>query len=153
MKIVGMSALLLVTLVTSYAVADNVYKSVDENGNLSFSDRPIDGTWEETIELDIRATNVRELEQGQQRDAELRKAASIREAQEAEDVADEAADRATVAAQRASNCKAAKARENKYNTNRKLYKPMPDGGREYLSSDEIDAARADAARSVDEWCS
>jgi hypothetical protein len=41
----------------------------------------------------------------------------------------------------------------KYDTAHKLYKPLPNGERQYLTDQEMDAARAEARKTVDEWCS
>ena len=152
MKLTQIAVLAAISMTVTTVVADTVYQSVDENGNPIYADRPMDG-YEETVELDIRSTNYDAVEQEKQSAAELANAAKIREGYEAEDAATAAQRQATVAEQRAANCTAAKQRAEKYNTNRKLYKPLADGGREYLSADELDAARADAARTADEWCS
>lgn len=145
--------LFLGLLAAAAAVADNVYRSVDEDGQVIYSDRPVDGRWDETIELDIRYTNASNIAAKKKSDAEMAKAVGVREAHEAETAAEDAARQATVAEQRAANCATAKARSEKYNNHRKLYRQGPDGEREYLSSDELDAARVEATRAVDEWCS
>jgi hypothetical protein len=37
-------------------------------------------------------------------------------------------------------------------TSRRLYREGEDGERDYLSDDELDNARAEAEKSVNEWC-
>jgi hypothetical protein len=153
MKIIQIVVIASMTLTATAVVADTVYRSVDDNGTPIYSDRPSADGYEDTVELNITETDYSAVEQQKQSAAELAKAAKVREGYEAEDAAAAAQTQATVTEQRASNCAAAQKRAEKYNTNRKLYKPLPDGGREYLSADELDAARAEAARTADEWCS
>lgn len=145
-------SLLALTAVTSLASADSVYRAVDSDGQPIYSDRPLEG-YQEMFELDIRHSSAEAIRKQQAANAEARKIAGIRESQD-EQLADEAAaNDSAIAAQNAANCTAAKARAEKYNTNRKLYKPLPNGEREYLSDEELDAARAEAANTVAEWCS
>jgi hypothetical protein len=153
MKLTQIVIMASMSLAATVVLADIVYHSVDENGTPIYSDRPSADGYEDTVELNIRATDYSAVDQDKKSAAELAKAAKIREGYEAEDAANAAQTQATVAEQRASNCAAAQQRADKYNTNRKLYKPLPDGGREYLSADELDAARAEAARTAEEWCS
>jgi hypothetical protein len=46
----------------------------------------------------------------------------------------------------------AKDRLSRYSEAHRLYRPGPDGEREYLTSEEIDAERAEAISSVGKWC-
>lgn len=54
--------------------------------------------------------------------------------------------------QRAQNCERARERRERYTSSRRLYRTTADGEREYLSSEEIDEARAQAAADVEQWC-
>jgi len=143
---------LLLTAVTTLALADTVYRAVGDDGQPIYSDRPLEG-YQEAFELDILHSSSEAIRQQQAANAETRKIAGIRESQD-EQIAKEASETdAAIAAQNAANCAAAKERAEKYNNNRKLYKPLPNGEREYLSDDELDAVRAEAADTVAEWCS
>ena len=153
MKPVQIIIIACMSMAATVVMAETVYHSVDEDGVPIYSDRPGNDGYEDTIELGITATDYDAVERERKAAAELASAARIREGYEAEDAAEAAQTQATVAEQRAANCAAAKQREEKYNTNRKLYKPLPNGEREYLSADELDAARAEAARTAEEWCS
>jgi hypothetical protein len=152
MKAIQIAGLITTLVVSGLATADNVYKSVDEDGNVAFSDRP-DADWEETVELSISHTNPDQIKQENKADAEMATAIGIRVAGEAEGAAEQANRQAKLAQQRATQCEAAQKRSEKYNTHRRLYKELPNGEREYLNDDELDTARVDAARSVDELCS
>jgi hypothetical protein len=153
MRAIQIAGMITILCVANAAVADTVFRSVDENGQVVYSDRPAAGSEQEAIELAIRRSNTREPETKKTPDDYIAEAASLRENQTAERATDEQAVNAQVVQQRASNCTAAKGRAQKYTTNHRLYKPKANGEREYLSSDELDAARAEAARTVDEWCS
>ena len=138
------------------AVAQTVYKTVDEQGNVAFTDRPpisqSDSNLETVRGLDIKRTDPVVIAASNKRaDAEQR-AGDIARGISKEEAAEEQAARAEEAAERSANCDAAQARLKRYTESRRLYRQTPDGEREYLSSAEIDSARADAILSVDKWC-
>ena len=140
-------------LVAGAATAQTVYKSVGEDGTVTYTDRPVASEQLETVEgLDIVATDIDQVNAGK---AEAKKQAKyddaaddIRDNQAAEDAELQAA----LADQREAACRAANARFEKYTNARRLYRETPDGDREYLNDSELDAERADAARAVDELC-
>ena len=74
-----------------------------------------------------------------------RKQASTQKANEAEAAQSNAKDRA-------ERCKKARDRYDTYITSRKLFEEKPGGERRYLTSEELDTARADAKTSMDLWC-
>jgi hypothetical protein len=138
------------------AVAQTVYKTVDEEGNVAFTDRPpmsqSDSTLETVRGLDITRTDpVVVAARNQRADAEQR-AGDIARGLRKEEAAEEQAAQKENAAERSANCDAAEARLKRYSESRRLYRQTPDGEREYLSSSEIDSARTDAILSVDKWC-
>ena len=56
------------------------------------------------------------------------------------------------AQRRAENCEIARDRAQRFAVSHRIYRTLPDGEREYLSSEEIDEARARADADVQEWC-
>ena len=71
--------LLFIILATAafQAAADTAYRSVDEQGNVTFSDTPVSGaTQEEKIRIEAPAPSAKDLQESRQREAELLKAAS-----------------------------------------------------------------------------
>ena len=154
--VLALGALALAQSLSFSVAAQNVYKTVDAVGNITYTDRPplkqFNGTIERVMGLDIdrtdddtiRATNE---EIGKQRVAE-KQAQQIRNVENAE--------AATLAAaqkeERAANCKHANRRLTKYSEAHRLYRKTEDGGREYLSSAQLDSARTEAVRSVEKWC-
>ena len=143
---------LVLAAVTSLGLADKVYRGVGSDGQPIYADRPLAG-YQETFELDVLHSSSEAIRQRQAANAEARKIAATRESQDEKIQKEAAAADAEVAAQNAANCATAKERAEKYNSHGRLYKPLPNGEREYLSDEELDAARAEAASAVAEWCS
>lgn len=63
-----------------------------------------------------------------------------------------AAVNADVAKARAERCKSATERYTTYVNSRRLYRPTPDGKRQYLTDAELSQARVNAKREMDESC-
>jgi len=133
------------------AAAQSVYRHVDENGVVNFSDRPQSGATE-TVDIAVSRTDNEAIRAQQQSEQELAAVRQIREGQDAEDAATAKQDAAEAHAQRQANCEQARARSESYETHRRLYKPLPNGEREYLSDAELDEARVEARRTAAEWC-
>lgn len=130
-----------------------VYKTMDDEGNVAFTDRPpLDKPAERVKGLASMSTDNQQLDADMAQAAEDKKyqqvANNIREQQANEDAEFQAA----VADQQDAACRAANARLSKYQKARRLYRERPDGEREYLNDAELDAERAEAARAVDELC-
>lgn len=144
--------------VTSIPVAaQTVYKSVDDEGNVAFTDRPPLRQQAGDKPLDIMEVQIRLTDPtviAANRDETLKQeraqatADGIRQQQGAED-AERAARKAE---QQAANCDLARARLKRYSEARRLYREDDSGERSYLTSDEIDAERVSAARAVEDWC-
>lgn len=151
------SLIFLSLLVASQASATTVYRTVDENGNVQYSDRP-DG--EQNQQLTIRTPPASSPA------PTLTAAASSNAASGSEDptAADSSSDNqgpspeqlaeqaARNAERRVKNCEIAQDRVERYEISHRLYRTTPDGEREYLSDAEIDEARTRAQADVQEWC-
>lgn len=142
---------LLMGLMISAGAAAGVYRWVDAQGNVHYSDKPQSQQAEE-LQIQSRPTDPSRVnaqrqamqEQAQQHAEQREEQRQAKKEQETE-AADEAQKRAT-------NCTKAKERQERYQTAHRLYKPLPDGERQYLSAEEIDKARADANAEVAKWC-
>jgi hypothetical protein len=130
------------------AWAEEVYRSVDDAGFVVYSDRPRGTDGEQRFEV---ATFVAPKPD---EPAEAPPGANTVGRPASPLVAEmpRAPTPEEVAADRARNCEAAREKSETYNSARRLYRNLPDGEREYLSSEEIDAARAAAEADVDAWC-
>lgn len=137
----------LLALAATAATAADVYRSVDAQGNVSYSDRPQDDQAERVAVIAPRAAT--------QPATPPALATPQAPAPASEPAATEPAPqptRAEQAAERARNCEVARERATRYAESRRLYRNSPDGEREYLSDAEIDEARARAAADVETWC-
>jgi hypothetical protein len=139
--------------IVAAAEEGTVYRWIDRDGTPHYQDRPPEGAPAEELNLRYRLTDPAALQAAARSKSEVDEAAALREGQQAGDAAAEAAARAEVKRQRETNCKQARERLEKYNTAHRLYKPGADGERQYLTDEETDKARAEARRTVDEWCS
>src|SRR5471032_1272839 len=134
--------LLFTALIVWSALASAVvYKWSDADGKVHYGDRPPDGVKAEIVEgLGINTHFA----------APAPAPAPARAAAKDKPVDPATAD--AQAAAREQQCTAAQARLKQVNEGRHLFKPGPDGTRDYLTSQQIDAERADAKKEVDTVC-
>ena len=144
------AVLLLASAVAQEAA---VYRWVDSAGVVHYSDQPAADRSVEELPLRYRKTDRGAVQARLKAKSELDAAANLREMQQAEEASAADADREKVLAERADACKAARERMAKYTTAHRLYRPGADGERQYLSDEELDVERANAARAVERDCS
>lgn len=135
----------LLVLAAGPLVAAEVYKSVDENGNVVYSDRPGPGAEVVNVEAPYLGGGP-----APRTSPTLGRSDSPDGGDAAADDTEETPEER--AARRAQNCAAAQERSERYATSHRLYRLTDDGEREYLSSAQIDEARAQAAADVERWC-
>jgi hypothetical protein len=154
--VVALGALALAQGLSFSAAAQNVYKTVDDAGLVTFTDRPpfnqFDGTIERVMGLDIDRTEDDQIlaanDKARSQRAEARQAQQQLLAKNTEAASEAAVEKK----ERAVNCDLAKDRRTRLNTAHRVYRNTKDGEREYLSSAELDSARAGADSSIQEWC-
>jgi len=141
-----LSIMLLATLLATPAVANEVYRTVDDRGVVVFSDRPLSAASERvTVETKTPAGSG----------AAAPQAVASANAQGDGDAARERglqAARAEQAEIKAEACRQARAAVATYETSPRLYESLPDGGRRYLSDEEMAAARQQARQAVADYC-
>jgi hypothetical protein len=136
----------LALALTIPAVAGEIYRSVDENGVTVYTDRPpYPGA--QPISIHSRPTDLAAVAEEQARllgedDPNLVPPPP----------AERARDPQAEAAQRAEQCRLARERAQTYATSQRLYEPLPDGGRRYLTDEELDRARDEAQQAVARFC-
>ena len=82
--------LITIAIAASQVSAETAYRSVDEQGNVTFSDKPASGaTQKEQFSIDAPAPSTEKQLETQQREAELQKAASQAGTSSAPDKADQ----------------------------------------------------------------
>jgi hypothetical protein len=150
--------LLSVVVAGRSASADegSVYVWVDKDGTPHYQDRPPEGDQGQVsareLSLRYRMTDPQAVAAASKVRAEQEAENTKREAARAEEAAAAKSDREQVLGEREQGCAKAKERLEKFDTSHRLYRPGPDGQRIYLTDEELASARAEAARTVDEWC-
>jgi hypothetical protein len=146
---------LLLGLAWGTAVAQNaaVYKWVDKQGVTHYTDNPPESA------PDVSDTGIRYRRTNPQsvQARASRKQTSFAEQQGRRDDLQQAGaqdknQREADENERRKNCEQSREVMEKYDTAHRLYRTTPDGEREYLDSDQIDSARAEAAAAVKKWC-
>ncbi|MGI9308006.1 MAG: DUF4124 domain-containing protein [Gammaproteobacteria bacterium] len=135
------------------ATAQTIFKIVDADGNVTYTDRLPSSVAAETppIEkvsgLDIEATDHDSVDTLNQQTLENAQATADNRSARRQIQTERQAEQA-----REKNCATARSGYKTQTEHARLYRELPDGEREYLTGDEIDAQRSVAARSVEEWC-
>jgi hypothetical protein len=125
-----------------------VYRSVDADGNVVYSDRPPSDA-RQSVKVTVAVTTPTSRTPL----ARPTPPAAPAEAGEPDEAVSRAAEEAQRAEDRERNCALARERNTRYENSRRLYRELPDGEREYLDDAEIDAAKARARADVEQWCS
>jgi hypothetical protein len=138
------------------AGAQNIYKTVDEQGSVTFTDRPpMNGAVpvETVAGLDIQGTDEEELTARITASKEQLAAEDEADQVQRQEQTEEASQLAATEQERSENCTRATRILTKYTNSRRIYRSLENGERDYLNDSDLDAARAEAAQQVDEWCS
>lgn len=143
--------ILAALLFAGAAPAGDVYVMTDKQGNRIYTDRP-DTLPAQKAGVKSESTDPTEVEAryGAEMD---RYTAEQQAAEEARAKAAEAkrAEQVT-AADRAQRCVAARSRYQATLNSYRIYEELPNGERRYLTSEEIDGARANAKQAMAEFC-
>ncbi len=122
------------------AVANEIYKWTDEEGNVHYRDRPTGAPSEVRLGISYSRTDSGVVQQQQK--ARLETQAARQERRNAADEADRAAAaEAAAAAEKQKQCDSYRASLERYAQSRRLYREGPDGERTYLDEDEMMQAR------------
>lgn len=143
----AISIVTIALLATTALHGAEVYRYVDDDGNVGYSDRPIGDNPEAFVivtRTPVVAPAVASAQQSPDNAAASTDGTVQRERREP--TPEERAE------DRTANCTIARERVERYTISRRLFRPLPDGEREYLSDAESDEARARAAADVQEWC-
>ncbi len=128
-----------------------VYVVTDAQGNRVYTDRP------QTLpaeRIGVRSSSTDPAEVQARYDEQMKRYAAEDEAleQKQAQAADESRAGALSAEDLAKRCVDSRQRYEAYMNAVRLYEQGPDGGRRFLSGEELDAARNDAKRTMDEFC-
>jgi hypothetical protein len=138
-------------LLAAAAQAGDVYVTKDAKGNRVYTDRP-QTLPAEKAGIESASTDPTEVEARYEEEMK-RYAADDASATKAAATASDAKKAAALKAEdKAQRCVEARKRYQASMESYHLYVVGPDGQRQYLDSAEIDRVRADAKRSMDEFC-
>ena len=151
-KRLALSCAVIAMTIASGAMANEIYKWTDENGNVHYEDRPTGAATEERLHMTYNRTNSSAVHQRVQARVDARTAR-----EEAKTVAaaseKEAAENAAIAAERAQKCEKSRARLESYLQARRVYRTDENGERVYLDDDQRQDARKKAEEQISEFCS
>jgi hypothetical protein len=132
------------------ALANDIYKWTDENGNVHYGDRPSGEASEERMAIRSRATDPGKVQARVQSTYQTKNEAEQAAAVEPAGPTEE--ELRAQAKERAQKCDTYKARLQKFVTSRRLYKQDENGERVYLDEEETQAARERVENQVQEYC-
>jgi len=140
-----MTTLAACTLFQAFAHAD-VYRFTDEKGQVQYTDKPqvlpAERLSVQSQRTDMVAIQARTDAAAASKDGANKAAAQVNAKQASELTAKDKVER----------CVKARERYDQYMNSQRLYKTLPNGERSYLNDAELDAARAAAKVSMEEFC-
>ena len=144
-------AITLIALAGVSAAHADVYRWVDSNGVVQYSDRWVPGS------VLVKQDKSRPSASASSAPAAPAATPTAVPTSRANEILAREQDQRTVAADAAKardeNCKKARVRLSAIMGAQRPYRAQPDGERHYLSAEEIDAEIKDAEEGVTQWCS
>jgi hypothetical protein len=137
------ATLILSVALASAASANEIYKWTDEDGNVHYTDKPIDQT-SERLNIASSSTNNEAVRAETQ--------ARLDRQSEAAEAAANAPKGPTAKEPRADKCAMYQARLTKFTQSRRLYREDEDGERVYLDEADTQKTRDKAEDQVREYC-
>lgn len=139
--------LVFLALAAAPANANDVFRTVDAQGHVIYSDRP--------LSADSQRVNVVSAATDPERVAAEAEALRTSEAERrtrAPEGSDMAAARTEQSALRAQACREAREAAETYERAPRLYEELPNGGRRFLTDDELIRIRQGARQAVIDFC-
>ena len=137
---------------TTSAFAGEIYKYVDEEGNVHYVDRPTGESGEERMALTYSGTSTAAVSAQVRRRQDYMEALDEARSESESRREAEAQARAEMEA-RAAKCQESRARLESYLQAHRLYRQDDAGEREYLNDEQILEARRKAEEAIQEHCS
>ena len=137
---------------TTSAFAGEIYKYVDEDGNVHYLDRPTGESGEERLAMTYSGTSTAAVSAQTKRRQDYMEALDEARGERESRREAEAQARAEMEA-RAAKCQESRARLESYLQAHRLYRQDEAGEREYLDDDQILEARRKAEEAIQEHCS
>ena len=149
-KLIVALAAMAATFATA-AIAEDIYKWTDTDGNVHYGDRPTGSDNEERLTISYKRTNsasVQKRVQGRQDAASARRDATAAAAEEAKTAAEAAAE----AEEQQKRCDTYRAQLEVMVQSRRLYKEDENGERVYLDDTQRQEARDKTENLISENC-
>ena len=143
-------AALLALMAVSLGASADVYKWVDAQGRLHYSDMPVEGA--ERVAVASRRSDPSAISQRTGAESATRAQADQQANQQRREQTTQQAVDKDLEKTRETQCKDAKEQYRVAIESQKLYRVGKDGERQYLTSAEIDTARMNARRTMDDAC-
>jgi hypothetical protein len=139
----------LTLVVAGSALAGEIYKWTDADGNVHYGDRPVD-TQSERLDIKSKPTDNANV----QATTQARVDAQAQQREEANNLpaGPTPEELRAEAEQRAEQCTASKAQLQKFLTSRRIYREDENGERVYMDEAEMQATRERAENQVEEYC-
>mgnify|MGYP001823993715 CR=1 FL=1 len=151
-KRIVLSCAVLAMTMASGAMANEIYKWTDADGNVHYEDRPTGAETEERLSITYGRTDSSAVQRRVKARTDAQ--ASRREAESVAAAAEqEAADNAAAEEARAAKCESSRARLESYLQSRRLYRTDANGERVYLDDAQRQEARQKAEEQITEFCS
>jgi hypothetical protein len=132
------------------ALAGDIYKWVDDEGNVHYEDKPV-GTQSERMAIDSRPTDRARVAAQVQARADARAEAREAEAAAAAEGPSEE-DLQAQAAERRQKCEQSRANMQRLITSRRIYREDENGERVYLDESEMQATRQRVEDEISDFC-
>jgi hypothetical protein len=145
-----LAAALAILIVNHSSVADDMYKTVDPQGHIIFSDHPLSSA-SQRISVQVTAPNPEEAARISKQQAMLN-ADAAQQAQQAQRDADEQTKKAAHDATQKRRCESARNRFAVFAAGGRIFKSDEQGNRVYYSDQEIEEQRLAAKAIMDSTC-
>ncbi len=133
------------------AMANEIYKWVDDQGNIHYGDRPAGNEASELVALSYQRANPGKVAEGAAAQDAL--SASLKDKRTAREEAKKtAAEQAAAAEAKQKKCDSYRARLESMVQSRRLYREDANGERVYLDEDQRNEARRRVEESIAEHC-
>ena len=143
------ATLILSVALASAATASEIYKWTDEDGNVHYTDTPVDGS-SERLNIVSRSTDNDRVQT--QTQARLDRQSAAAEAAANAPAGPTQEELRAEKKERAEKCSMYRARLTKFTQSRRIYREDEYGEREYLDEAETQKTRDKAAEMVREYC-
>ena len=144
-------AITLTLAVSGVAVAGDIYKWVDEDGNVHYGDKPV-SNGSERVAIESRPTDRARVQSQYQAAAQARAENRDARAQADEEGRKTEEELRAQADERRQKCEASRATMQKFVTSRRIYTQDESGERVYMDDAQMQAARERVENDINEYC-